>query len=441
MTRAALYIRVSSDRQAKEGDSIPAQREALRQYAQSHHMQIYGEYIDDGVSGTRADRDELSRLLADVEAGMIDIILITKLDRLYRSLKHYLNMMDRLDRHNVGWLAIWENYDTTTPQGRLIVSQMMSIAQFEAENTGQRVRAVLDYKISHGEVASGSVPFGYVIRDKRLVPGPHADDAREIFKHYAMYGNLHKTARLSAGLGGPASTNGIKNMLRNEKYVGVARDNPQFCEAIIDKSLFDDVQRKLSMNVKISQKHTYIFSGLVKCAECGASMGVNRRKRKRGNCITIEIGYRCPVYYQRGNRRCSNTKVLNENVLERHLLAVMRPELEKHISSYEIRQKHHRDAERAKKAIEGKLLRLKDLYVDGLIDMTEYRADRERLESELSAVADTPQKDLTELKHLLTLPIQEIYETFSREEKRFFWRSIVKEIRYGVDKRIDIIFV
>lgn len=441
MTRAALYIRVSSDRQAREGDSIPAQREALRQYAQSHHMQIYGEYIDDGVSGTRADRDELSRLLSDVEAGRIDIILITKLDRLYRSLKHYLNMMDRLDKHNVGWLAIWENYDTTTPQGRLIVSQMMSIAQFEAENTGQRVRAVLDYKISHGEVASGSVPFGYVIRDKRLVPGPHADDAREIFKHYAMYGNLHKTARLSAGLGGPASTNGIKNMLRNEKYVGVARDNPQFCEAIIDRPLFDDVQRKLSMNVKISQKHTYIFSGLVKCAECGASMGVNRRKRKRGNCITIEIGYRCPVYYQRGNRRCSNAKVLNENVLERHLLAVLRPELEKHINSYEIREKPHRDAERAKKAIEGKLSRLKDLYVDGLIDMAEYRADRERLESELSAVADTPQKDLTELKHLLTLPIQEIYETFSREEKRFFWRSIVKEIRYGVDKRIDIIFV
>jgi hypothetical protein len=285
------------------------------------------------------------------------------------------------------------------------------------------------------------VPFGYVIRDKRLVPGPHADDAREIFKHYAMYGNLHKTARLSAGLGGPVSTNGIKNMLRNEKYVGMARDNPQFCEAIIDKSLFDDVQRKLSMNVKISQKHTYIFSGLVKCAECGASMGVNRRKRKRGNCITIEIGYRCPVYYQRGNRRCSNAKVLNENVLERHLLAVLRPELEKHISSYEIHEKSHRDAERAKKAIEGKLSRLKDLYVDGLIDMAEYRADRERLESELSAVADTPQKDLTELKHLLTLPIQEIYETFSREEKRFFWRSIVKEIRYGVDKRIDIIFV
>ena len=441
MTRAALYLRVSSDKQAKEGDSIPAQREALRQYAQSHHIQIYGEYIDDGVSGTRADRDELSRLLSDVEAGRIDIILITKLDRLYRSLKHYLNMMDRLDRHNVGWLAIWENYDTTTPQGRLIVSQMMSIAQFEAENTGQRVRAVLDYKISHGEVASGSVPFGYVIRDKRLVPGPHADDAREIFKHYAMYGNLHKTARLSAGFGGPVSTNGIKNMLRNEKYVGMARDNPQFCEAIIDKSLFDDVQRKLSMNVKISQKHTYIFSGLVKCAECGASMGVNRRKRKRGNCITIEIGYRCPVYYQRGNRRCSNAKVLNENVLERHLLAVLRPELEKHISSYEIHEKSHRDAERAKKAIEGKLSRLKDLYVDGLIDMAEYRADRERLESELSAVADTPQKDLTELKHLLTLPIQEIYETFSREEKRFFWRSIVKEIRCGVDKRIDIIFV
>lgn len=195
------------------------------------------------------------------------------------------------------------------------------------------------------------------------------------------------------------------------------------------------------MNVKVSQKHVYIFSGLVKCAECGASMGANRRKRKRGNCTTVEIGYRCPTHYQRGDRGCPNPKMLNEAVLERHLLAVLRPELEKHISNYEIRETPHRDAERAKKAIESKLSRLKDLYVDGLIDMAEYKADRARLESELSEITDTPQKDLTELKHLLSLPIREIYETFSREEKRFFWRSIVKEIRYGVDKRIDIIFI
>lgn len=122
MKRAALYMRVSSTKQVKAGDSIPAQRDALTRYAKNKGMIIAGEYLDDGISGTRADRDELSRLIEDVQAGKIDIILITKLDRLYRNIKHYLNMMEVLDKYHVGWLAIWESiYDTTTPQGRLIV--------------------------------------------------------------------------------------------------------------------------------------------------------------------------------------------------------------------------------------------------------------------------------------------------------------------------------
>lgn len=130
MIKAALYLRVSSERQSKEGDSIPAQREALRKYAKEREYIIAGEYIDDGVSGTKADRDELMRLLEDVKSGKVNLILVTKLDRLYRNIKHYLNMMDVLDKHGVGWTAIQEPiYDTTTPQGRLIVNQMMSIAQ------------------------------------------------------------------------------------------------------------------------------------------------------------------------------------------------------------------------------------------------------------------------------------------------------------------------
>ena len=106
MIKAALYLRVSSDKQAKEGDSIPAQRDALRKYANEKAYIICGEYVDDGVSGTKADRDELTRLLDDVKSGKVDLILVTKLDRLYRSIKHYLNMMEILDAHNVGWTAI-----------------------------------------------------------------------------------------------------------------------------------------------------------------------------------------------------------------------------------------------------------------------------------------------------------------------------------------------
>jgi DNA invertase Pin-like site-specific DNA recombinase len=150
MKRVALYMRVSSDQQVKEGDSIPAQRDALTKYAKEKGYSIVGEYLDDGISGTKySQRDELQRLLSDVQSGKIDLILITRLDRWFRSVRHYTATQEILDKNNVGWLAIWEPvYDTTTPQGRLIVNQMMSIAQFEAENTGQRIRQVQAYKLS-----------------------------------------------------------------------------------------------------------------------------------------------------------------------------------------------------------------------------------------------------------------------------------------------------
>ena len=89
MKRTAIYLRVSSDKQAKEGDSIPAQRDALRKYIDDRDdLTFAGEYLDDGISGTKADRDELQRLLDDVEAGKIDLIIFTKLDRWFRSVRH-----------------------------------------------------------------------------------------------------------------------------------------------------------------------------------------------------------------------------------------------------------------------------------------------------------------------------------------------------------------
>ena len=180
MKRVGIYMRVSSDKQAQEGDSIPAQRDAIRRYIDnSQDMILAGEYLDDGISGTKEDRDELQRMMSDVRAGKLDMILVTKLDRLYRSIRHYLNLQDTLDKCGVNWRAIWEPvYDTSTPQGRLIINQMMSIAQFEAENTGQRIRQVQAYKVSKGEVISGQTPVGYKIVNKHLVPDENAHIVR-----------------------------------------------------------------------------------------------------------------------------------------------------------------------------------------------------------------------------------------------------------------------
>lgn len=436
MMKTAIYVRVSSNKQAEEGDSIPAQTEALTKYIDERpDLVLAGTYIDDGVSGTKEDRDELQRMLADVRDGKIDKILVTKLDRLYRSIRHYLNLQDTLDKYHVDWLAIWEPiYDTSTPQGRLIINQMMSIAQFEAENTGQRIRQVFDYKAAKGEVLSGSAPCGYDIINKRLVPNETAAAVREAFELYSLTGNLNETVAMMQGKGLPQAKNSMKNILTNTKYIGLFRGNKNYCPAIVSVELFEDVQRKLKMNVKISQKHTYIFSGLLKCGECGRSLAANNRRRNRNGYVSELRQYRCPAHFA-STHHCDNPKVISEHALEVQLIGMIREKLEGIKLQYTIKQKQSRNTDAQKKKIERKIDRLKELYINDLISIDEYKKDKETLTQELARLtaAEAPRtKDTAYIDKLLHSDIESLYWAFTAQEKRYFWRSLIRQI--SIDK-------
>ena len=451
MINAALYLRVSSDIQAKEGDSIPAQRDALRKYAKDHGMIIAGEYVDDGISGTKySQRDELQRMLSDVEAGKIDIIIFTKLDRFFRSVRHYTATQAVLDAHNVGWTAIWEPiYDTTTPQGRLIVNQMMSIAQFEAENTSQRIKQVQAYKLSQKEVISGAHPAGFHIVGKHLEHDENAEYVRKAFEMYALCGSINETMRVFGGsYGMPSSKPAFKRMLmsplyKGEHYTGIK----DYCPPIVSSDLWDDVQRKLKMNVKSSQKHVYIFSGLLRCADCGGTMGGNTRRRIRGRCRTEEHQYRCARYYNQKPSKCTNSKTIAENTVERYLIEHIRPMVKDLILKYEIEKSEDKTIQisEQKKKIERKLERLKELYINELIDMTAYKADRERLLADMDKLSGTTaerrEQDAGALKQLLSADLWELYGTFTNGEKRTFWRGIIDRIEYGHDRQFRIYFL
>lgn len=442
MIRTAVYMRVSSDKQAQEGDSIPAQRNALKKYIDDRDdLILAGEYLDDGISGTKADRDELSHLLDDVKGGRIDLIIFTKLDRWFRSVRHYTTTQALLDKYKVDWKAIWEPiYDTTTPQGRLIINQMMSIAQFEAENTGQRIRQVQKYKVSQGEVISGSTPPGYTIVEKHLIPDELAPTVAAAFQYYDLCGSIRKTMARFDGL--PRTQPAFKNMLMNEKYIGRMRDNSNFCPPIVSRELFDSVQRKLSINVKSSQKWTYIFSGLIKCGECGRSMGGNRRKRVRKSHTYIEYQYRCPGHFVGGVKRCDNCKVICESQLEKHLLDTIRPQIQGIILEYEVEQAQPKDNKAQVQSVRAKMDRLKELYINGLIDLDEYKVEKEKYDDLIRELEkETAPPNLDALKDMLKTNIEELYMDMTKEEKRYFWRSIIKEIRMGVDRVYHVDFL
>ncbi|MEG0215962.1 MAG: recombinase family protein, partial [Hungatella sp.] len=300
--RVAIYIRVSSDEQAKFGDSIRDQKESGLSYIASHKNTVLQDvYIDDGISGQKLERGDFKKLLDNAAAGLIDLIIFTKLDRWFRSLRHYLNTQATLESHNVSWLAVDQPYfDTSTPYGRAFVAQSMTWAELEAQNDGIRIKDVFKNKISHGEVVSGKVPRGYKIVDKHLVLTDEAPIILDIFNYAWSSQSLSKTIRyMEKEYNIVMNINNLRpSILQNVKYTGRFRGNENFCPRIIPDDLFNNVQSWLirNQNVKSSQKYNYIFSGLLFCDECGYHMSgchINvLAKRTSGK----EYRYKYPAY-------------------------------------------------------------------------------------------------------------------------------------------------
>lgn len=440
--RAAIYMRVSTDKQALEGDSIHAQREALLKYVEEHNMVLTGEYVDGGASGTKADRDELQRLLDDVQTDKIDRILFCKLDRWFRSVRHYTATQEILDAHHVTWTAIWEPiYDTSTPSGRLIVNQMMSIAQFEAENTSLRIRQVFDYKASIGEVTSGKGPFGFSIKDKRLVPDENAEIIRRVFEFYDQNGSLHQTRNYAASIGYDRDIKSLKSALQNRKYIGEYRGMKTYCQPIIDRGLFDSVQKKLGMNIKDNAKSTYIFTGLLYCGTCGRRLsGRTHRNDSKPNWNTWYY-YRCPGVYQTWKEDCTNRRNYTESRIESFLLADIKPFVRKYKLQRQNEQDIKRDNSKKIAELRMKVSRLTDLYVDSLITMEDYTKRKDGFLREIETLQqqehEPPKADLDWILHF---DFDGVYKTFSREEKQLFWRRLVEKIIVYDDWTIQPIY-
>lgn len=438
--RVALYIRVSSEEQAESGDSIRDQRERCTKYINDHeHMILQDTYIDDGISGQKLERDDFQRLLQDVKEGRVDRIIFTKLDRWFRSLRHYLNTQAILDKYTVGWTAIDQPYfDTSTPYGRAFVAQSMTWAELEAQNGGQRVKDVFKTKVQHGEAITGKVLRGYRIQDKHLVLSDEAPAVYDSIAYFLKTQSMGKTITYMRNTYGIVMTlqNLRNSYLRNEKLTGRYRGTENYCPRLISDEMFEEIQKILdrNANVKTSQKYPYIFTGLLICDECNYKMSgchINVvAKKVNGNVYRYKYpAYECKQY--RAYHRCDNGGEIREANIEKYLLEHIEEEIDKYIADYQSTGQAMLDNRVKKNKIRKKLDRLKELYLNELITMDEYKIDRSALESQLSNMPDIekPRQNLIELKNLLNENFELLYRNFSNEEKRVFWRSILKEIR------------
>jgi len=166
----AIYTRVSTDNQAeKEYNSCEAQEEKIKAYIRSQeNLKLYKVYTDPGFSGASLERPALRKMLDDIIDGKIDCVLTYKIDRLTRSPKDFYTLIELFDKHGVAFISVTENFDTSSPSGRLLRNIMLTFAQFEREMTAERTRDKLAQRAEKGMWNGGIVPYGYKNVDKKL---------------------------------------------------------------------------------------------------------------------------------------------------------------------------------------------------------------------------------------------------------------------------------
>ena len=329
--RCAVYTRKSSEEGLEqEFNSLDAQRAAGEAYVASQSAEgwllVPDRYDDGGISGATLERAALKRLLADVEAGRIDCVVVYKVDRLSRSLTDFAKLVDVFEGHGVSFVSVTQHFCTTTSMGRLTLNILLSFAQFEREVIGERIRDKFAASRAKGMWMGGIPPLGYDVRDRKLVVNPaEAELVRLIFRRFLDLGSAlllirelntqgHRTKSWTTRSGtfreGRAFDKGtLYKFLRNRTYLGEAmhkgKGYPGEHEPILDRAIWDRVHEVLGSNAKRRSNEARArtpapLRGLMRCTHCSSAM-TPTHTRRRGRRYRY---YVCLGASRRGHDTC-----------------------------------------------------------------------------------------------------------------------------------------
>ncbi len=337
--RCGLYLRVSTDLQAntKEG-SLMEQERRLRANIDSRpraeNWSVVDVYCEKGKSGKNMERPELQRLLVDIQSDRINCVIITKLDRLTRSLLDFYRIYQSFEKYGTNFVAIDESFDTSTATGRAMLKITLVFAELERERTGERTRSTLLTRAQKG-LWNGRQVLGYDLdpNDKGTlkVNAEEAELVAEIFRTYLEKGAVKGTAALlnQRGLrtkaylsrrehqqgGRRFNDSHVRNILKDVTYVGQIRYAKQVFnglhQPIIDRATFDKVQELLASNTRTRHNtiaptsHTFILMGLLRCGKCGSTMTPHDTVKKKRSYHY----YQCSALDHRGKDACSLQRI------------------------------------------------------------------------------------------------------------------------------------
>jgi DNA invertase Pin-like site-specific DNA recombinase len=262
--RCAVYTRKSSEEGLEqEFNSLDAQRESCEAYIASQRSEgwvlVPDRYDDGGVSGATLERPALKRLLADIEADRVDVVVVYKIDRLSRSLMDFSKLVEAFDRNQVTFVSVTQSFNTTTSMGRLTLNILLSFAQFEREVIGERIRDKIAASRRKGMWMGGFIPLGYDVKDRKLVINKaEARAVRTIFERFVKTGSVTVLVRqlreegVRKKLGKPVDKSYLYTLFNNRVYIGEAVHKgaayPGEHEAIVPRALWDKVHAILRGN-------------------------------------------------------------------------------------------------------------------------------------------------------------------------------------------------
>lgn len=329
MKKAALYSRVSTIEQANNGYSLNAQKEQLENYAKAMNYHIVDQYSDGGNSGGNMERPELKRMINDIERGLIDVVIVVKLDRLSRNQRNTLYLIeDVFQKNNAGFISLQESFDTTTSFGRAMVGIISTFAQLERDTIYERMFMGRKERAKKGLYSgSANVAAGYSYVDGRLVKNEFSDVIVEIFERYvdgesayAIYTDLIKQYPTFI-----YSSNMIMRILDNPIYIGNVKFDGEIYkgehEPIVSEELFSQAQKRRK---KISNKYTVdkskrsaLLARKLYCGHCGKSLvKQNYYSKHEGKFVTSEYHY---GYYVCNGKRSRYTKKYGKKCIQKNL--------------------------------------------------------------------------------------------------------------------------
>ena len=462
-----IYVRVSTEEQAREGFSIRAQTEKLKDYARIMGWNVYNVYSDEGISGKNiTERPSINRMIKDILEKKVNTVLVFKVDRLTRSTKDLIELVEIFNANNCAFNSLMESIDTKTASGRMFLKIIGIFAEFERENIIERVSAAFERKVKEGYSLCSLTPsYGFDRANGQKIQTVNEEEAQIVKQVFSMYVNSNRsmsqiacelnTRGVKTKMNSVWTGKTIKVMLTNPNYVGKVRycvndENRYFeaeghHEAIITQDIYDKAQVKLS---KIVQKHrtkrpkeNNYFAGTLYCGVCGRKLSTHGNNKKLNDgSVNFIAQYRCT---NRMHKACTAKDMSHKKVEEAFLQYIDNIE-DLNISDeinlqsqtvVENNAKLQTEYQNRLSQLEQKEKEIMKLYISEKIDFDEYTKmgkiiakEMKKLKIELDNLEVDTTEPPTVTKSDIITNIKENWELLTKSEKMEFLHNYIEKI-------------